>query len=131
MSSHELATACALALIFFILSLPLSVQYSIYTAYQDGFLSNVWGIASNVCSLLALIIVSRSHGGLPELVIALSGTRTVVGCVNLGYMFFKHYPWLMPAPSAVHWYCVRRLFKLGTKYVVTQLGSWESIKASR
>lgn len=123
MSHHELATACIITLSLFILSLPLSVQYSIYTAYQDGFLSNVWGIASNVCSLLALIIVSRSHGGLPQLVIALSGTRTVVGCLNLSYMFLKHYPWLMPVPSAVRWYCVRRLFKLGTKYMVSQIGS--------
>ena len=123
MSSHELATACALALAFFILSLPLSVQYSIYTAYQDGFLSNVWGITSNICSLLALIIVSRFHGGLPQLVLALFGIRTILGCLNLCYMFFKHYRWLMPVPSAVHWYCVRRLFKLGMKYMVTQLGS--------
>jgi O-antigen/teichoic acid export membrane protein len=123
MSSHELATACALALAFFILSFPLSVQYSIYTAYQDGFLSNVWGITSNICSLLALIIVSRFQGGLPQLVLAISGTKTILGCLNLCYMFFKHYRWLMPVPSAVHWYCVRRLFKLGMKYMVTQLGS--------
>jgi O-antigen/teichoic acid export membrane protein len=101
----------------------LSVQYSIYTAYQDGFLSNVWGITSNICSLLALIIVSRFHGGLPQLVLALFGIRTILGCLNLCYMFFKHYRWLMPVPSAVHWYCVRRLFKLGMKYMVTQLGS--------
>lgn len=123
MSSHELATACALALAFFILGLPLSVQYSIYTAYQDGFLSNVWGIASNICSLLALVIVTRLHGGLPQLVLALSGTRACLGCLNLCYMFFKHYQWLMPVPSAVRWYCMRRLFKLGMKYVVTQLGA--------
>ena len=123
MSGHELATACALALTFFIVGLPLSVQYSIYTAYQDGFLSNVWGIISNICGLVALVIVTRLHGGLPQLVLALFGTRTFLGCVNLGYMFFKRYRWLMPAPSAVHWYCVRRLLKLGMKYVVTQLGA--------
>jgi O-antigen/teichoic acid export membrane protein len=123
MSSHELATACALALLFFILSLPLSVQYSIYTAYQDGFLSNVWGIISNICALITLVIVTRLHGGLPQLVLALSGTRVFLAFLNLCYMFFKRYRWLMPVPSAVHWYCVRRLFKLGMKYVVTQLGA--------
>lgn len=123
MSSHELASACALALTFFIVGLPLSVQYSIYTAYQDGFLSNVWGIVSNICGLVALVIVTRIHGGLPQLVLALFGTRTVLGCMNLCYMFLKHYRWLMPVPSAVHWSCVRRLLKLGMKYVVTQLGA--------
>jgi O-antigen/teichoic acid export membrane protein len=122
-SSHELATACALTLAFFILGLPLSVQYSIYSAYQDGFLSNAWGIAINMCSLLALVIVTRLHGGLPQLVLALSGTRTCLACLNLCYMFFRRYRWLMPVPSAVRWHCVRRLFKLGMKYLITQLGA--------
>jgi O-antigen/teichoic acid export membrane protein len=122
-SSHELATACALALAFFILGLPLGVQYSIYSAYQDGFLSNAWGIAMNMCSLVALVIVTRLHGGLPLLVLALSGTRTCLACLNLWYLFFKRYRWLMPVPSAVRWHCVRRLFKLGMKYLVTQLGA--------
>jgi O-antigen/teichoic acid export membrane protein len=121
--SHELATACAFTLAFFIIGLPLSVQYSIYNAYQDGFLANAWGIAMNVCSLVALVIVTRLHGGLPQLVLALSGTRTGVSCLNLCYIFFRRYRWLMPLPSAVRWHCVRRLFKLGMKYLVTQLGA--------
>ncbi len=62
---HELALACGLTITFFIIGLPLSVQYSIYSAYQDGFLSNAWGIAMNLASLIALVVVTRFHGGLP------------------------------------------------------------------
>ncbi|HEV2274431.1 MAG TPA: oligosaccharide flippase family protein [Acidobacteriaceae bacterium] len=120
---HELALACALTLGFFIIGLPLSVQNSIYSAYQDGFLSNAWGISMNVSSLVALVIVTRFHGGLPQLVMALSGVRTLLALINVYYMFFKRYRWLVPAPSAVRWYCIRRLFKLGAKYFVIQLGS--------
>ncbi len=120
---HELSLACALTIAFFIVGLPLSVQYSIYSAYQDGYLSNAWGIAMNVSSLLALVIVTRFHGGLPQLVLALSGVRTFLAFVNVHYMFFKRYRWLKPVPSAVRWYCVRRLFKLGAKYFVTQIGA--------
>ncbi len=29
----------------------------------------------------------------------------------------------LPAPSAVRWHCVKRLFSLGSKYLVTQLAS--------
>jgi O-antigen/teichoic acid export membrane protein len=121
--SHELTLACALTLVFFIIGLPLSVQNSIYSAYQDGFLSNAWGIAINLSSLVALVLVTRFHGGLPQLVWALSGTRTVLAIVNVYYMFFKRYRWLVPVPSAVRWHCVQRLFKLGSKYFVTQLGA--------
>jgi hypothetical protein len=46
--TQELNQACALTLALFLLGLPLSVQNSIYNAYQDGFAANVWGIASNV-----------------------------------------------------------------------------------
>jgi O-antigen/teichoic acid export membrane protein len=36
---------------------------------------------------------------------------------------FRRYHWLVPVPSAVRWSCVKRLFSLGTKYLVTQLAS--------
>lgn len=119
----ELTLTCALTLGLFIVGLPLSVQNSVYSAYQDGFLSSVWGIAMNISSLVALVTVTRFHGGLPQLVMALSGTRTFLGFMNVYYMFRKRYRWLAPVPSAVRWHCVRRLFKLGGKYLVSQLGA--------
>jgi O-antigen/teichoic acid export membrane protein len=121
-STHELQTACALTLLFFVLAFPLSIQFSIYSAYQDGFLANVWGIAGNAISLAALVVVSQTHGGLPELVLALSGTRCLVAIANVFFLFRRYY-WIVPAPSAVRWHCVKRLFRLGSKYLVTQLAS--------
>jgi O-antigen/teichoic acid export membrane protein len=121
-STHELQLACGLTLAFFVFNFPLSMQNSIYSAYQDGYLANIWGIASNACSLAALVFVSRTHGGLPQLVLALSGTRAVILVINYIAMFRRYY-WLIPVPSAVRWSCVKRLFSLGTKYLVTQLAS--------
>ena len=121
-SGQELQTACGLTLLFFVTAFPLSIQGSIYSAYQDGFLSNIWGISANLVSLMALVFVSRTHGGLPMLVLALSGTRTVVSICNV-FFIFRRYPWLRPVPSAVRWVCVKRLFRLGSKYLGTQLAS--------
>jgi O-antigen/teichoic acid export membrane protein len=121
-STHELQLAVALTLFFFVVNFPLSMQNSIYSAYQDGFLSNIWGIGTNSASLLALVFVSRTHGGLPQLVLALSGTRAFIAVINYVYMF-RRYDWLLPVPSAVRWQCVKRLFSLGGKYLVTQLAS--------
>jgi O-antigen/teichoic acid export membrane protein len=109
-------------LLFFVLAFPLSIQNSIYNAYQDGFLANIWGIAANALSLAALIFVSRTHGGLPALVISLSGTRTLVSIANC-FFLFRRYHWLTPVPSAVRWDCVKRLFSLGGKYLVGQLAA--------
>jgi O-antigen/teichoic acid export membrane protein len=121
-STHELQLACALTLLFFVIGFPLSLQFSVYNAYQDGYFANIWSIAGNALSLVALIVVSRFHGGLPQLVLALSGTRALVSIANVFFLFGR-YHWLVPVPSAVRWECVKRLFKLGSKYLVTQLAS--------
>jgi O-antigen/teichoic acid export membrane protein len=121
-STHELYLACGLTLAFFVMGFPLSLEYSIYYAYQDGFLANIWSIATNSVALTALVVVSRFHGGLPQLVFALSGTRTLTAIAN-NYYLFRRYPWLVPLPSAVRWSCIRRLFSLGGKYMVMQLGA--------
>ena len=94
-----------------------------YSAYQDGALSNAWGIAMNVSTLIALVVVTRFSGGLPELVIALSGTRLLIGIASTFYIF-NRYPWLIPLPSAVRWHCIRRLLSLGSKYLFSQLGTF-------
>ena len=121
-STHELNVACGLTLAIFILGFPLSLQYAIYSAYQEGYLANIWSIATNGLALLALVIVSRFHGGLPQLILAMAGTRTMVAMAN-NYYLFRRYHWLVPYPSAVRSSCVQRLFKLGGKYMITQLAA--------
>jgi O-antigen/teichoic acid export membrane protein len=123
MSTQELHQACALTLGLFVLGLPLNMLYSIYGAYQDGFVSNVWAIASNTFALVSLILVTQFRGGLPLLILALSGTRMAVLLASGGYAFFFRYPWLLPTPRAVRWARIKRLLSLGGKYMVTQLAS--------
>jgi O-antigen/teichoic acid export membrane protein len=98
------------------------MQAAIYSAYQDGFLANIWGIAGNTLALIALVVVSRTHGGLAQLVLALSGTKTAVSFVNMSFLF-RRYHWLKPSPWAVRWHCVKSLFSLGGKYLVTELAA--------
>ena len=57
-----------------------------------------------------------------QLVLALSGTRCLVSIANV-FFLFRRYHWITPVPSAVRWQCVKRLFSLGSKYLVTQLAS--------
>lgn len=54
------------------------------------------------------LIISRSHGGLPQLIFALSGTRTLVAMANDSYLF-RRYHWLVPFPAAARWHGVRRI----------------------
>jgi O-antigen/teichoic acid export membrane protein len=122
-STQELESTCALVLTLFVINLPLSLLRSIYNAHQDGYLANMWGIGSGIVSLLGLIVVTRFHGGLPELVIAVSGVPALVLLGNAYHAFVRRYPWLAPAPSAVRWNCIRRLLKLGGSYMIMQLAA--------
>ena len=117
----ELDRACAYSLMFFVVGFPLSMVSSVYGAYQDGFMANIWNIAGSAIALISLIVVAQMKGGLPQLVLAISGTRILVGLANVYYMFFHKYPWLMPRPSAVRWTSIKRLLSLGGNYMITQL----------
>ena len=90
----ELDRACAYSLIFFVVGFPLSMVSSVYGAYQDGFMANIWNIAGSSLALISLIVVAQMKGGLPQLVLAISGTRALVGFANVYFMFFRKYPWL-------------------------------------
>jgi O-antigen/teichoic acid export membrane protein len=122
-STDELKLTCGLVFVMFVIGLPGNMLYSVYSAYQDGFVSNVWSIASNVSALLGLIIVTHFRGGLPALILALAGTRNVVSIANGFYIFGFRYKWLVPSWSAVRMTSLRRLFGLGGQYMVTQLAS--------
>jgi O-antigen/teichoic acid export membrane protein len=128
-STQELESTCALVLTLFVINLPLSLLRSLYNAHQDGYLANIWGIVYGVVSLLGLVVVTHFHGGLPQLVIAISGVPALVIFASAYHAFVRRYPWLVPAPSAVKWTCIRRLLKLGGKYTTMQfaaLGIYQS-----
>jgi O-antigen/teichoic acid export membrane protein len=129
-STQELELTCALVLMLFVINLPLSLLRSIYNAHQEGYLANIWWIVGGVISLLGLVIVTRFQGGLPQLVIAISGVPAlVVAFASAYHVFVRRYPWLAPAPSAVKWTCIQRLLKLGGKYTTIQfatLGIYQS-----
>jgi O-antigen/teichoic acid export membrane protein len=122
-SIRELESTCALVMTLFVINLPLSLLGSLYNAHQEGYLANIWGATGAVVSLLGLIVVTRLHGGLPQLVVAIAGVPVFVVLANAYYVFVCRYPWLAPAPSAVRWSCIRRLLKLGGKYMIMQLAS--------
>src|SRR5205823_936498 len=110
-------------LIVFAFNMPLNMSYSIYSAYQDGFVWNTWTMASNVLALIGLVVVTQFRGGLAALIVGTFGARVVVGIVNLIYVFASRYPWLRPAFPAVRRTRIKRLLTLGGKYMLTELAN--------
>jgi len=113
--------AVIFSLACFVLMFPISIVDAVYQSYQRGYIGNIWTMVGSGISLAALIGVTRMKGGLPLLVLALSGVRIIVTLANVGYLFGRQYPWLKPAPRAVTRRSLRRLMSLGLKYLVAQL----------
>jgi O-antigen/teichoic acid export membrane protein len=123
MSDQELYWSCALTILIFVITTPLNLLNSIYSAYQEGFVANMWGMACNVGALVGLLIVSHFKGGVPALIAGTFAARVLVTFVNGLYLFIRRYPWLRPTLSAIRWNRIVRLLRLGGKYQIIQLAN--------
>ncbi len=120
-SINELEFAIAIAFVCFVMMFPTSMVDAVYQSYQEGFIGNFWNIAGSIVALIALILVTRTKGGLPLLVGALFGVKLLFSFANATYLFFFRHPWLVPTPKATSKTSFRNLMTLGGKYLFAQL----------
>jgi O-antigen/teichoic acid export membrane protein len=109
------------ALIIFLLQFPLAVSSKIYRAYREGRIENYWAMAGNVLSLLALLAVTHTHGGLLWLVIAICGTSLTVNLANTFWLFLWHKPFLRPRFQSIKISAMQSLVDLGGKFFLIQV----------
>lgn len=112
----EIGPAVAAALAIFLLQFPLGLAGKVYLAYQEGRLGSYWGAAGNILSLVALLIVTQTQGGLVWLVIAMSGTSLLLGLASNLWVFLIHRPVLMPRLRHVDRSAMRPLSQVGGKF---------------
>jgi O-antigen/teichoic acid export membrane protein len=106
-----------------LLAFPLSITAVTYDALQEGKLQNYWGMVGNIASLVALIVVTHTHGGLVRLVMAMSGTSLIVNILSSVWLFARYKPLLAPRPQAVQMSSVRRLLNSGGTFFLIQITS--------
>ena len=117
----EIGPAVGAALAIFLLQFPLGMAGKVYLAYQEGKIGSYWGAAGNVLSLVVLLIVTQTQGGLVWLVIALSGTSLLVNLASNCWVFLIHRPVLLPRLRHVELGAMRSLGKVGGKFFLIQI----------
>lgn len=117
----EIGPAMATALAFFLLGFPLSTGGKVYLAYQEGRIGSYWGVAGNVLSFIALIVVTRTESGLVWLVVALAGTQTLVTFLSNAWIYLHHRPHLAPGLRHVDIAEIRSLSVVGGKFFLIQI----------
>jgi O-antigen/teichoic acid export membrane protein len=117
----EIGPAVGAALIIFLVQMPLAVTAKIFLAYREGRISNYWSAAGNVLSLLALVAVTHTRGGLVWLVIAVFGTSVLVNGAGAIWLFLWHRPMLSPRLSAIRVSSMRSLTGVGGQFFLIQI----------
>jgi O-antigen/teichoic acid export membrane protein len=117
----ELGPALAAALIIFLSQFPLSITEKVFVAYQEGKIGNYWSIVANILSLVALLIVSQTRGGLLWLVIGVSGTRLLVVTISFLWLFLYHKPQLLPRFEYVQLPSAKSLTHAGGQFFLIQI----------
>lgn len=115
----EGANAFLVLFAWFVVSIPLGVISRAQAGLQQGYFPQVVGALGSVLTLLALLIVIKSHGGLGWLVFA-STIGAVVGTMINGWVLFREHPWLFPSWNAYRSSSSKRIFKLGLMFFVLQ-----------
>lgn len=119
----ELGPTVAISLGLFLISFPLSTGGKVYMAYQEGRIGTYWGMAGNLLSLAALLAVTHTNGGLVWLVLAVSGTQTLVTLASNAWVYWIHRPTLRPALRHVDKSHMRPLCAIGGKFILIQITS--------
>lgn len=122
-AAREISAAVALAFVAFMLSFPLAITDRVYIAHQEGAIANVWSILANLATVAGVLVVIRTRGGLPALVIASSGVRLLVSIASTCWLVTVHRPYLFPLPSRFDRSAWRRLGRDGARLAIIQIAA--------
>lgn len=113
--------AILISVLFFCLSMPLSLANRVLAGYQQVHISNYFSIASNVFSLAAILIAMLFHGNLVMLMVSYCVSLLLGNLVMNIWLLGFNKPWMRPSPRYGSRSVLRSLFRQGSLFFVLQL----------
>jgi len=114
--------AVVVAIVLFVLGLPLTVVGKIYIAYQRGEMANIWTAAATMGGLIGLAVAVSSGGDMLALVFGFAGGQFLVNAMSAAWLFGPAMPELRPSlRMGDHQY--RRVFNTSAAMFATQLAT--------
>jgi O-antigen/teichoic acid export membrane protein len=113
----------AVAVAFFLVSLPLNLINRVLSGYQQTQVSNYANLLNSVLGLVAILAVLATRGSLVELMVVYS-SMMLVGTVGLNlWVVLRDKRWLTPLPRVMSREAVRELLGSGMGFFVLQLSA--------
>jgi len=119
--SRQISLCVAIAVTFFLMSLPLNLVNRVLSGYQQTQITNYFNLLSSFLGLAAIVVVVRLHGSLVMLMLVYSATL-LTGTIFLNaWVNLWDRPWLLPKPSAVDRTVIRGLLGSGMGFFLLQI----------
>jgi O-antigen/teichoic acid export membrane protein len=119
--AREASLCVAVALSFFLLSLPLNLINRVLSGYQQTQITNYFNLLSNILGLAAILLVIHRHGTLLNLMGFYSGTLLAgTAFLNL-WVHLWDKRWLLPLPTAICRDAFRELMNSGAGFFILQV----------
>jgi len=111
----------AIAIAFFLASLPLNLANRVLSGYQRTHIANFFAMINSLLGLIAIVSVILLKGTIVHLMAAYS-LAMLTGTLSLNlWLCFKYKPALKPSPWAMRRSMARELFGEGSLFFVLQL----------
>jgi O-antigen/teichoic acid export membrane protein len=120
---QEATAAFIIILLCFLLRILGSTVGSIYSAYQEGYLHQIWTALGSLSALLGLIIAVRMEAGLPALAASFCGGLMLGELLSAAYLFIIHRPDLRPSARFFHWADAKGILSTGFEYWIAQIAT--------
>lgn len=105
----------------FALNLPMGTVRAVQTGLQRGFINNLWAMLGSIGSLCAMLVVIHLRGGLPLLILGLSGPPLLAATLNGIELFGFSHPELLPTPRWFSRSVSVHLFRSGVLFFLCQV----------
>jgi O-antigen/teichoic acid export membrane protein len=119
----EAGPAMLVLVVCLALNLPLGIVQRVQLAYQEGYASNLWQAAGSLMALTGVLLAIHFRGGLPWLVLAMSGGPVVALLLNWVAEFGWLKPWLFPQHRFFRLAAAQRIAGAGLMFMILQLAT--------
>jgi O-antigen/teichoic acid export membrane protein len=121
--AHEAEVCAAIAVAFFLVSLPLKLINRVLGGYQETQIANYASLVNSVLGLVAILGVMAWGGSLVQLMLFYS-VMMLGGTLALNvWVVFRRKRWLTPWPTMVSRKSVRELLGTGPGFLLLQISA--------
>lgn len=113
--------AIAVAMCIFALRLPLSIPRCIYTAYQEGYIYQLWIGLANLISLASLLVAQYYQTSLPWLLGIFFGVLMLGDILSGIHIFYFRQSWLKPNLADSNLSVFKGLLQIGFQFWIAQI----------